>query len=112
MFEVQTSIDNYNPELRPGMTTSNEIIIKTFDNVFFVPLECLYTDADNETFVYKKGRVKQVVITGESDDRNIIIRQGLNSGDKIYLTRPEDYKKFNYKELDANGGEPSDPDSV
>jgi multidrug efflux pump subunit AcrA (membrane-fusion protein) len=96
MFEVQARIDGYDPSLRPGMTTSNEIIIKTIDDVYFVPLECVHTGADNVTFVYKKRRTKQVVVPGESDDRNIIISQGLNMGDRVYLTPPDNREKFRY----------------
>ena len=96
MFEVQVKIDNYDPVLKPGMTTSNEIIIKTIENVYYVPLECVHTGEDNMTFVYKKRRTKQVVVAGESDDRNIIISQGLNIGDRIYINPPENRDKFRY----------------
>jgi len=110
MFEVVAGIDNYNPELRPGMTTSNEIILKTFEDVYSVPLECLHTGTDNITFVYKKGKTKQVVVPGESDDKKIIISQGLNSGDRIYLDPPEDHQNFRFAEPGTKGGKAGNPD--
>lgn len=94
MFEVLIKIDGLNPELRPAMTTYNKIIINSYDNVIYVPTECVNVGADGIPFVYRKNKTKQVVVLGEMNDKNIIIKQGLEPGTTVYLVPPEDPSKF------------------
>jgi HlyD family secretion protein len=76
------------------MTTNNKIIVKTFGNVVYVPLESLHTGIDSIPFVYTKDGTRQVVIPGESNDKNIIIEQGLAEGTTVYLDTPDNFDKF------------------
>jgi HlyD family secretion protein len=85
MFEVQIKVDGSDPALRPSMTTSNKIIIKTFENVAFIPSECVQAGSDSIPFVYEKNRSKQVVVLGESNEKNVIVEQGLEAGSTIYV---------------------------
>ncbi len=94
MFEVQCRINENDSRLRPSMTTGNEIIIKSFENVVYIPLECVHTESDGISFVYTKNRKKQVVIAGESNGKYVVINQGLKSGRTIYLYTPENPDKF------------------
>lgn len=94
MFEVLIRIDGVSMELRPGMTTYNKIIINSYDDVIYVPTECVYTGTDGITFVYKKNKTRQVVVLGEMNDKNIIVKQGLEPGTSIYLIAPDDPAKF------------------
>jgi len=94
MFEVMIRIDGSDQTLRPAMTTWNKIIIKTFEDVIYVPLECVQADVDSTTFVYKKNKTKQIVLLGNEDDKNVIIKQGLEPGDQLYIIPPEDHENF------------------
>ena len=94
MFEVQIKVDGSDPALRPSMTTSNKIIIKTFENVTFIPTECVQAGPDSIPFVYEKNKTKQVVILGESNEKNVIIEQGLKAGSTIYVIAPEECENF------------------
>jgi multidrug efflux pump subunit AcrA (membrane-fusion protein) len=94
MFEVQIKIDGSDPSLRPSMTTTNKIIIKTFDNVTYIPTECVQAGIDSIPFVYEKNKTKHYVVLGESNEKNVIIEQGLGSGKQIYLSRPENTENF------------------
>ena len=94
MFEVQSRIEIYDSRLRPSMTTSNKIIIKSFENVVYIPLECVHTESDGISFVYTKDRTKQVVRLGESDDKFVIIDHGLEAGTAIYRYTPENPDSF------------------
>jgi HlyD family secretion protein len=94
VFEVMVKLDHYDPSLRPSMTTNNKIIVKTFGNVVYVPLESLHTGIDSIPFVYTKDGTRQVVIPGESNDKNIIIEQGLAEGTTVYLDTPDNFDKF------------------
>lgn len=94
MFEVQIRIDGSDQTLRPAMTTWNKIIIKTFDNSVFIPLECVQTGSDSIPFVYKKNNTKQIVVLGDLNDKNVIVKQGLEAGTEIYTTTPDDAANF------------------
>ena len=94
MFEVQVRIDATDPALRPSMTTGNKIIIKTYDNVVYIPTECVQTGSDSIPFVYEKNRTKQIVVLGEFNDKNIIVEQGLQTGATIYSIPPENSESF------------------
>ena len=76
------------------MTTGNKIIIKTFENVAYIPSECVRAGSDSIPFVYQKNRTKQIVVLGESNEKNVIVEQGLNPGTSIFLISPEDPESF------------------
>lgn len=93
VFEVVIKVDGTDPILRPSMTTSNQIVTATFNDVIFLPLEAIHVE-DSIPFVYKKNGAKQVVILGESNENEIIVEQGLKESDKLLLTVPENPEKF------------------
>jgi HlyD family secretion protein len=94
VFEVQIKIDGSDPLLRPSMTTGNKIVIKTIQNAVYIPIECLQTGVDSVPYVYTKDFTKQVVLLGESNEKNIIIEKGLEPGTMLYLSNPEKPEKF------------------
>jgi HlyD family secretion protein len=94
MFEVQVRVDGSDPDLRPTMTTGNKIIINTFNDVIYVPTECVQTGADSIPFVYVKNKTKQIVVLGEANEKNIVIEKGLKAGTTIYLVPPAEPEKF------------------
>ena len=94
VFEVLLKIDGSDPDLRPSMTTSNKIIIRSLNDAVYLPIECIQAGADSIPYVYRKDGTRQVVITGESNDKNMVIEKGLEAGEKVYLGYPEDPAKF------------------
>jgi HlyD family secretion protein len=94
VFEVQIVVDGTDPILRPAMTTGNSIVTQSFPDVVYVPLECINTTADSIQFVYTKDKKKQVVVTGASNENDIVVEQGLEPGAMIYLSTPEEPDKF------------------
>ena len=94
MFEVQIRVDGSDASLRPSMTTGNKIIIETFDDVDFIPIECVQAGADSIPFVYVKTGTKQIVLLGKSNEKNVIVEQGLETGSFIYMIPPEESQKF------------------
>jgi hypothetical protein len=94
VFEVVIKLNESDPILRPSMTTGNQIITQTIENVTYVPLECIQLGADSIPFVYTKKGNKQIIVTGEENENNVVIEQGLEAGDVIYLSTPENTDKF------------------
>ncbi len=95
VFEVQIKTGGSDPSLRPSMTTINKIIVKTIDDAVYVPVECVHAGADSISYVYTKNGDKQIVLLGDSDEKNIVIEKGLISGTIVYLNKPESPEKFN-----------------
>ncbi|HOU02406.1 MAG: HlyD family efflux transporter periplasmic adaptor subunit [Bacteroidales bacterium] len=94
MFEVLIKVDGTDSELRPEMTTWNKIIIKSINDAIYIPLECVHAGSDSIPYVIKKNKTKQIVVLGEENDKNVIVRQGLEEGTPIYVVPPDDFAKF------------------
>ncbi len=94
VFEVIIKMDGSDPDLRPSMTTGNQIITQTFHDVLYIPLETVFATADSIPFVYKKDGTRAVVVLGESNENDVIVEQGLKEGDKLYLSIPENAEKY------------------
>jgi HlyD family secretion protein len=94
VFEVLIKVNGSDPILRPSMTTGNKIVTKTSDNVTYIPLECVQTGEDSIPVVYLKNNTKHVVVLGESNENNVIVDQGVEPSDVLYLSTPENPEKF------------------
>jgi HlyD family secretion protein len=91
VFEVSVEIKESDPTLRPSMTTSNKIIANVIENALFIPLECLHSQADSITYVFKKSglnTVKQEVVIGETNANDAVLVAGLSENDRIFLSIP------------------------
>ena len=91
VFEASIEIEGTDPLLRPAMTTSNKIYVNEMDSAMYVPLECLHSQDDSITFVYRKSGLKaakQEVFLGETNSNEAIVKIGLSPGDKLYLSVP------------------------
>jgi multidrug resistance efflux pump len=98
VFEVKIELNENDTILRPSMTTSNEIVTKVMDSVLFVPLEAVHAN-DSVTFVFTRQKEKQIVVLGESNENHIIVEMGLQRGDPVYLSIPEDPDSYAYTGL-------------
>jgi len=94
MFEVLAKIDGSDNSLRPAMTTWNRIIIKTIDDAIYIPAECVNTGSDSIPYVIKKNKTRQIVVLGDLNEKNVVVRQGLEPGTSIYVVPPEESSKF------------------
>jgi HlyD family secretion protein len=94
VFEVVVKLNGSDPILRPSMTTGNQIVTKTIEDVTYVPLESVQLGPDSIPFVYTKKGAKQIVVTGEENENNVVIEQGLEAGAVIYLSTPEKADNF------------------
>ncbi len=92
VFEVNIQVHESDTTLRPAMTTSNNIVANKLKDVLFVPLECLHTQGDSLTYVFKKdgvGFIKQQVKIGQTNDNEVIITEGVKEGENVYLSMPK-----------------------
>ena len=92
VFEVKIVVEQSDTTLRPGMTTSNAIETASLARALSIPLEAATTEG-GLSFVYKRDGsrvVKQQIETGVLNDNDIVVRRGLQKGDKVLLVPPAD----------------------
>lgn len=92
VFQVIIQVNQSDSTLRPAMTTSNLIHVNSVDSALFVPLETVHTD-DSLNFVYKRGGagvIRQQVVMGLMNENNVIIHEGVQPDDQLFLSTPED----------------------
>lgn len=90
VFEVLVSIKAHSEILKPGMTTSNKIIINEIPNVLFIPQEAVF-EKDGKKIVYVKngsGYDLREVELGEKGEDYIVVKKGVASGDEVALLDP------------------------
>jgi HlyD family secretion protein len=94
VFEVLVSLNGADGNLRPSMTTNNRIIINAWKEAVYVPSESVHAGTDSIPFVYTKDGIRQVVILGETNDKDVIVEKGLEAGTSIWLDTPQKISGF------------------
>jgi multidrug efflux pump subunit AcrA (membrane-fusion protein) len=90
VFPVSVYLNETDNKLLPGLTVSCRIIIDKLEDVLYVPIDAINTEA-GVNYVFKKtgtGFSKVEVETGRSNSDYTIIVNGLKEGDEIALTDP------------------------
>lgn len=90
-FEVTIQLLETDSIFRPGMTTSNKILIFEEKDALYVPLECINTqDSINYVVVQSTiGKRKQEVKLGKANENEIIILEGLKEDEEVLLSLPD-----------------------
>ena len=102
VYEVRIIINEFDSILRPAMTTKNSIETSVIDKVLYTPIESIF-NTDSTTFVYKKDGgsiLRQQVVVGESNENEIIIREGLKEKDEVLLVPQDKADKLKLVMLD------------
>ncbi len=90
IFEITVGIKNRSSILKPGMTTSNKMIINKIPNVLSVPMEAVF-EKNGKKIVYAKngsGFDEKIVEVGEKGENSIIIKKGLEDNSIVALKDP------------------------
>jgi len=99
VFEVIINVNEFDSILRPAMTTKNTIITNIFSNELFIPIESVHT-TDSISWVISGKKRKQVKL-GDSNDNEIVVKEGLSEGEEIMLTKPANAEELPLFGLDG-----------
>jgi HlyD family secretion protein len=101
VFEVIIRLDSFDSFLRPGMTTSNKIIISSVKDKIYVPLVAIHYEKDkNFVYLVKGMKIKKhEVILGETNENFAIVEKGLSNGELVLLNIPDNSDKLSINEL-------------
>ncbi len=89
-FQVQILLQESDARLRPGMTARVEILVDHFDDVLYAPIEGVF-EKDGQKLCYLvkgKNAEERIVKVGPFNDDFIIIEEGLEEREQIYLHDP------------------------
>ena len=91
-YEVDLVPEEVPAFFRSGMNATINFIHESKDNVLVIPIEAVNKDNNDENFVFIKKEnveepVKQNVVLGVSDDKNVEVISGLDVNDKIILKK-------------------------
>lgn len=124
VFQVIVEVSESDTTLRPAMTTSNTIHVKSVKDALFVPLETIHS-SDSLSFVFKRegiNTVMQQVILGLMNDNDVIVHEGVSLGDQLHLSIPPDTANIPKQYLDDEvlddydeemlKGEPLEPEDL
>ena len=104
VFQVVVEINEADTTLRPAMTTSNTIHINRVDSAIYVPLETIHTQ-NSLSYVFKREGlepVMQQVILGLMNDNDVIIKEGVDMDEQLYLSTPADTAGIQKVRLDES----------
>ncbi len=91
VYITSVAINGVNDWIKPGMSAKVEILVKTLDDVLYVPLQAVVPiNGKHYAFVETGLRAEQREIEiGEFNDEFIEIKKGLKEGEKVLLRAPE-----------------------
>jgi multidrug efflux pump subunit AcrA (membrane-fusion protein) len=102
VFEVKVRVFGEVNDLKPAMTTSNIIQTGVFQDTMFIPSDAVFeNDSMQYVFLDKKNKVvKQVVDLGDQNENFVLVNKGLNEGDKLLLSVPDNEEDLAIEGMD------------
>jgi RND family efflux transporter MFP subunit len=92
IFDVTIRMLERDLRLKPGLTATADIIAHEYEDALYIPIEGVFLDDQSQPFVYVKQRGKitpRPVVIGDSNERIVVIEEGLQEDEEILLGRPE-----------------------
>lgn len=100
VFEVIVLLNETDTTLRPSMTTVTQIKTNSYEDVVYIPLEAVHS-ADSLSYVFPVGeKTRQIVDMGEANENYIIVLEGIEADQEVYMTIPEDAESREFKGWD------------
>jgi RND family efflux transporter MFP subunit len=90
VFDLEIDVEEADTRLRPGLSATVTIFLEKLNDVVYAPVEAIFHE-DGKTVAYvKRGRRAEAVPVecGSSNDRYVVILQGLQPGDRVLLAQP------------------------
>lgn len=114
VYPSTIKIEGTHDWLKPGMTAKVEIIVRELENVLYVPVQSIFVEEDQHFVFVESGgkRRRQSVTVGEHNNEFIEVMSGLDEGDIVMLSTPDDFEPGDLiKELDTSSTQLSSAES-
>jgi RND family efflux transporter MFP subunit len=89
-FPARATLKNLDSRLRPGMSTSAEVIIETQKNVLMIPTRASFAHRGKPAVYIQRGGSFDIrpIEVGKRNESDIVVLQGLKEGDMVTLENP------------------------
>jgi multidrug efflux pump subunit AcrA (membrane-fusion protein) len=91
-FRIESVMENPGNRFIPYQTTSNRVILRTLEDVLYVPNSAV-GGIDSDTYAIVAGGIRKPVVCKPVNDRYTVIVSGLTAGEMIYLNAENGYTK-------------------
>lgn len=90
IFDLEIDVEDADPRLRPGLSAKITILVEKMDDVVYAPVEAIFHENGKTIAYVKRGRHAEAVevVCGNSNDKYVVIRDGLEPGDRVLLAQP------------------------
>jgi hypothetical protein len=90
VFDLEVDIEDVDARLRPGLSAQLSILVEEMPDAVYAPVEAIFHEEGKTVAYVKNGRrAKPVEVEcGSSNDKYVIIRAGLQPGDRVLLAQP------------------------
>jgi HlyD family secretion protein len=109
VFDIVVDIKGTDDVLKPGITTTNKIVVERVQKVLSIPLISVF-EQDSKTYVYvgeDHSFDKREVELGARNDNFVVVKKGLSAGESVALRNPD--QEAAEEEALENGKEPTAP---
>ncbi len=89
VFDVKVSFDDPGKDLRPGMTATVEIQVNHLEDVLFVPIQAVQTDAKGRHFCFLEDGTKRELKLAQRSRTFVVVTEGVSEGDRVQMVPPE-----------------------
>ena len=112
VFDIIIDISGTDEVLKPGITTTNKIVVARRKNVLSIPLIAVVEeDSKTYAFVGDGGSFdKRELELGERNDNFVVVKRGLAAGESVALRNPEQKTADDpIENAGTNGAQPAAP---
>ena len=100
-FPARATLKNLDPRLRPGMSSTAEIIIERQPGVLLMPIRASFSHDGKPAVYVQKGQNFAIrgIAVGKQNDDDIVVTGGLKEGEIVTLESPAEAAKRAKKKL-------------
>jgi len=90
LFPARATMQNLDPRLRPGMTGSAEIVIRSKPRTLLIPARASFVHDGKPSVWVQRGQnfTIRAIEVGERNDTDIVVKSGLKPGELVALENP------------------------
>jgi HlyD family secretion protein len=90
LFPARATMQNLDPRLRPGMTGSAEIVIRSRPHTLLIPARASFVHDGKPSVWIQRGQsfTIRTIEVGERNDTDIVVTRGLKPGELVALENP------------------------
>jgi HlyD family secretion protein len=108
LFRTNIAVTDADPEMRPGMSCSVEILVKEIPDTLFVPVQAVF-HSGGQSICFVGGEQRDVEI-GAASEKWVEILSGLTEGEVVQLSPPTNFQPEPPPQMNGDGKRPGGAD--